>query len=198
MPREVKHSPQIVRILALVALAVALTLVIGIGTGFASRGFQPLRNVAAQILAADTPYPTVTPVPTPEGTVDLYSLTGELIAEAVFAEPATRYEVRSYKIEELSLPHPMTFAIDGETANVTKAWRITIAGGPFPVRAQGYYIWVDDTSLPAKEAAEGLIGFIIQASTLRDGAKIGVSYGDSIAFRQQFPGGLVLQRDPTP
>jgi hypothetical protein len=198
MAGEDRQSPRIIRTLAFIALAVALALVIGISTGFASWGFQPLRDAVAQILATETLYPTVTPVPTQEGIVDLYSLIGDLVAEAVFAEPATRYEVRSYKIEELSLPHPMAFSIDGETADVSRAWRITVTGGPFPVRAQGYYIWVDDTSLPAKEAAEGLIGFIIQASTLREGAKIGVSYGDSIAFRQQFPGGLDLQRDPTP
>src|SRR3972149_922021 len=159
MARKERQSTRLVRTLALVGIAIVLILVLGISTGFASRGFQSLRNAMAQILVTETPYPTVTPAPTQEGTVDLYSLTGEVIAEAKFAEPATSYEVSSYKIDELALPHPMSIAINAEPADVSKAWRITITGGPFPVRSLGYYIWVDDASLPAKEAAEGLGGF---------------------------------------
>jgi len=198
MGREKKQSTRVIRSLALLALAIAFTLVISISTGFASKGLQPLRNVVAQILATETPYPTVTPVPTQEGVVDLYSLGGEVIAEAKLAEPATRYGVSSYKIEELSLPYPMAVAINGEMADVSKAWRITLTGGPFPVRSLGYYIWIDETSVPAAEAPPGLVGFVFEPSMLREGAKIGVSYSDSIAFRQQLPVLLDLLKNSSP
>jgi len=198
MGREKKQSTRVIRSLALLALAIAFTLVISIRTGFASRGLQPLRNVVAQIFGTETPYPTVTPVPTEEGLFDLYSLDGEAIAQWSSAEAVTSFKVTAYQIEELTLPHPMEVTLDGETVDVDKTWRITITGTGFPVLSLGYYIWIDDISVPAAETAPGLVGFVFEPSMLREGAKLGMSYTDWIGLRQQLPVGLDLKKNPAP
>jgi hypothetical protein len=154
--------------------------------------------VVAQILGTETPYPTVTPVPTEEGLVDLYSLDGELIAQWSSAEAVTSFGVTAYQIEELTLPQPIQVPLNGEASSVQKAWRITITGSGFLVASLGYYVWIDETAVPAKEAGSGLVGFVFEPSLLREGAKLGISYSDRIGLRQQLPGELDLQKNPTP
>lgn len=199
MAREERHSLLQLRTLALIALVVALMLVIAISTGFASRGFLPVTNVMVQILATEMPYPTVTPVPTKEGLIDLSSLRGEVVARWSSEQPVTSFQVTAYEIEELTLPHPIEVVANGQTLNVQKAWKISITRSePFQVTSLGYRIWIDDVSVPAREEPPGLVGFVFDPSLLREGARIGISPSDFIDLRQKLPGGLDLQKNPTP
>lgn len=197
MGGERPKSRRIIKSLALVALVIALTLAIGISAGFAFPGLQPIKDVVEQVLIRQTPYPTVTPVPTEEGSVDLLMFDGEEIASWSSAAALTSFEVTSYRVEELTLPQPMEVTVNGTATDVQKAWRITIAGGQFPVASLGYFIWLDDTSVPATETGRGLAGFVFEPSLLREGAKVGISYSDRIGLRQQLPVGLELQREPS-
>src|SRR5438128_9548288 len=72
---------------------------------------------------------------------DLLKMPGKVLGKGSNTAPVGQFGVKSYKLEELTLSEPVI--IDGETINPSKAWRVTINGGPFPVRAQAAVITID-------------------------------------------------------
>src|SRR6266536_717441 len=66
---------------------------------------------------------------------DLMNMSGKNIAKGSNTNPVGQFGVKSYHLEELTLTAPVV--VDGQTINAAKAWRISITGGPFPVRGQG-------------------------------------------------------------
>jgi hypothetical protein len=89
--------------------------------------------------------------------------------------------VASYRVEEVTLPRMQDVKIKGETRSVGRAFRLTIKGGPFPVRAMPPVIWLDETAIgygiekrrPRRDHRHHL-----RRIRLREGATIYLSYGD--------------------
>ena len=66
---------------------------------------------------------------------DLLKMPGKVIAESNSAAAAGKFKVRNYRVEELTLPAPVEVSVGGRRVEVSRAFRVTVTGGPFPVRA---------------------------------------------------------------
>jgi len=135
-------------------------------------GTLQARAQDAQALGNNTQEPTLS---------ELLKMPGRLIAESKAAAPAGRLKVKDYRVEELTLPAPANVEINGERVEVSRAFRVTVTGGPFPVRALPAVIWIDDAVVGygvESEDLDAVTAVTFDASLLRDGATLYVSYGN--------------------
>jgi hypothetical protein len=112
---------------------------------------------------------------------DLLKMPGKVIAESNSAAAAGKFKVRNYRVEELTLPAPVEVSVGGKRVEVSRAFRVTITGGPFPVRALPAVVWVDDTAVGfgvESEDLDAITAVTFDASLLREGATLYLSYGD--------------------
>ncbi len=110
---------------------------------------------------------------------DLLNMPGTVLAKGSNSLPVGQFGVKSYKVEELSLSEPVV--IDGQTINAVKAWRVTINGGPFPVRDQAAVISIGGVDLrPALEVSDlsAVATITFDQSMLTNAAVITLSYGE--------------------
>ncbi len=119
---------------------------------------------------------------------DLINMPGKVIGKGSNTSPVGQFGVKSYKVEELTLSEPVI--VDGQTINAAKAWRVTINGGPFPVRAQAAVISIGGVELRAaieKGDLSEVATITFDDSMLRNGATITLSYGeDSTELPEKF------------
>jgi hypothetical protein len=126
---------------------------------------------------------------------DLLNLPGRLLAEGSNTSPVGVLRVARYRLEELSLNVPLQVDIRGRKVEVDKAWRLTIIGGPFTVRALPPVIWIDEVALGVGQESEQLDRISVvtfDRSALREGATISLSYGTSFEDRTELPEKLSL------
>jgi hypothetical protein len=112
---------------------------------------------------------------------DLYRTTGKVIAEGKNGSPVGALKLKTYRIEEVELPQPANVEVNGRNLQVDRAFRVTITGGPFPVRDLPAIIWLDDTPLKYAQESEDLsevTAVTYDRSLLRDGAQISFSFGE--------------------
>ena len=112
---------------------------------------------------------------------DILKLQGRVLGEGSNARAVGQHKVASYRVEEVTLPRMTDVRIKGETRSVGKAFRLTIKGGPFPVRAMPAVIWLDDTAIGYGIENEDLNEITVityDESVLTEGATIYLSYGD--------------------
>ena len=138
-------------------------------------------------------------LPTPPdeqpGMPDLLNLPGRLLAEGSNTSPVGFLRVARYRLEELSLNVPLKVDIRGRKVEVDRAWRLTITGGPFAVRALPPIIWIDKVALGIGQESEQLDRISVvtfDRSALREGATISLSYGASFEDRTELPEKLSL------
>ncbi|MDT7605212.1 MAG: hypothetical protein QOF61_3209 [Acidobacteriota bacterium] len=146
------------------ALALACLLLFGAGVAFG-------QDTQAPAAAADQEF-TVT---------DLLKLPGRVVGKGSNTTPKGLHKLRSYRVEEVALPHITNVELKGQHVPVTKAFRVTITGGPFAVRALPPVIWLDDVAIGYGIESEDLDAITVvtyDESLLRDGATIYLSYGD--------------------
>ncbi|MCA1565264.1 MAG: hypothetical protein LC803_06460 [Acidobacteria bacterium] len=134
--------------------------------------------------AQDAPASTPDSDPTANQEVtvtDILKLKGRVLGEGSNARAVGQHKVASYRVEEVTLPRMQDVKIKGETRSVGKAFRLTIKGGPFPVRAMPAVIWLDETAIGYGIENEDLNEITVityDESTLTEGATIYLSYGD--------------------
>jgi hypothetical protein len=112
---------------------------------------------------------------------DILKLQGRVLGEGTNDRTVGQHKVKSYRVEEVTLPRMQDVKIDGETRSVGRAFRLTIKGGPFPVRAMPPVIWLDETAIGYGIESEDLDEITVityDESRLREGATIYLSYGD--------------------
>jgi hypothetical protein len=112
---------------------------------------------------------------------DLLKLPGKVVAESNATAAVGRLKVKNYRVEELTLPAPAQVEVGGKRAEVSRAFRVTVTGGPFPVRAMPAVVWIDDVAVGygvESEDLDAITAVTFDASLLRDGATLYVSYGD--------------------
>ena len=112
---------------------------------------------------------------------DLLKLPGKVIAESNAPAAAGKLKVKNYRVEELTLPAPVEVEVGGKRVEVSRAFRVTVTGGPFPVRALPAVVWIDDVAVGygvESEDLDAITAVTFDASLLRDGATLYVSYGD--------------------
>ncbi len=112
---------------------------------------------------------------------DLLKMPGKVVAESDSPTAAGKFRVRNYRVEELTLPAPVEVSVGGRRVETSRAFRVTVTGGPFPVRALPPVLWIDDTAVGfgvESEDLDSITAVTFDASLLREGATLYLSYGD--------------------
>ena len=142
----------------------------------------------------NSPPPTNNEVPVR----DILKLQGRVIGEAKSARPNGDLKLTGYRVEEVRLPRSLTVQVQGRETVVDKAWRITLHGGPFPVRAMPAVIWMDDQIVGIgieNETLSQVTAITFDDSLIREGGVISISYGDDKDTRVKFSQQLQLKRE---
>jgi hypothetical protein len=112
---------------------------------------------------------------------ELLRAPGKVLAESRATKAVGLFKVKNYRVEEVTLARPQEVEIGGRRAEVSRAFRVTVEGGPFPVRALPPVVWIDDVAVGYGVESEDLTSITavtFDASLLREGATIYLSYGD--------------------
>lgn len=112
---------------------------------------------------------------------DLLKSPGRVIAESDAPKAVGKLKVKNYKVEELTLPEAVSVEMGSRRVEVSRAFRVTITGGPFPVRALPAVVWIDDVAVGygvESEDLDAITAVTFDASLIRDGATLYLSYGD--------------------
>jgi len=75
---------------------------------------------------------------------ELLRLQGKVVAEGSTTRGTGNPNITGYRVEELQLPRSLNVELRGQQVSVDRAWRITLNGGPFPVRDLPAVVWIDD------------------------------------------------------
>lgn len=112
---------------------------------------------------------------------DLLKLPGTVIGEGSNTKAVGLHKVASYRVEQVTLPQARTVEIGGERAEVNHAYRVTIVGGPFAVRALPPVVWIGDVALGYGVENEDLTEITVvtfDRAAIREGLSLYLSYGD--------------------
>lgn len=129
---------------------------------------------------------------------ELVKLPGKLLSEAKTAKQSGELKLTGYRVEEVQLPRSTTAEVRGQQMVVNRAWRVTITGGPFSVRAMPAVIWLDDQIVGygiENETLSQITAITLDDSLLREGGVISLSYGENKEARVQLPQRIQLKRE---
>lgn len=112
---------------------------------------------------------------------DLLQLPGTVIGEGRNSKPVGPHKAATFRVEHLVLPRPVAAEVGGKRTETAEAFRLSILGGPFPVRALPPVVWIDDVAIGYGVENEELTAITVvtfDRSLLREGASIYLSYGN--------------------
>jgi len=121
---------------------------------------------------------TVTPgADEPELTVeDLYKTPGKLLGMSADKQPAGPLLLKSYKVEEVPLPHPLTLGAGANAKVINNIVRLTVTVGS-PLQG-AYVVFLDDEPRPAVVTERDAVSAVFfDSRELEDGAQISVASG---------------------
>lgn len=128
----------------------------------------------------------------------LLNVPGKVVSEAKSARPTTELNLTGYRVEEIKLPRQLNVEIRGQQVAVDRAWRVTVTGGPFAVRALPAVIWIDDQIVGngiENDNLSQITAITFDSSLLREGGAVSVSYGDDKEGRVSIAERLHLTRE---
>jgi hypothetical protein len=123
---------------------------------------------------------------------DLFTMNGKVVAKGTNTIPVGPDGVKTYRIEELTLPAGTQITVDGTTIRANTAWRITVLGTAFSPRDLPPIVSIDSTDLrPAQENTDltEIAAITFNRALIHDGATISLSYGTE---RAQLPERVTL------
>jgi hypothetical protein len=129
---------------------------------------------------------------------ELLQLPGKVIGEAKSARPNSDLRLTGYRVEEVRLPRSLNVEIRGQQVAVDRAWRVTVQGGPFPVRALPAVVWIDDEIVGngiENETLSQITAITFDSSLIREGGVVSISYGEDKDSRRKLPQALQLKRE---
>ena len=129
---------------------------------------------------------------------EIVKLPGKVLAETKLAGPTSNLKLTGYRVEEVNLPRSVSTEVRGQQVEVNKAWRVTVTGGPFPVRAMPAVIWLDDQIVGYGIENPGLsqiTAVTFNDSLLHDGGVVSLSYGENKEGRVRISQRLQLKRE---
>lgn len=112
---------------------------------------------------------------------DLLKMPGRVIAESDAPRATGKFKVKNYRVEELTLPEAVSLEVKGKRVATSRAFRVTVTGGPFPVRALPAVVWIDDVAVGygvESEDLDAITAVTFDETLVREGATISLSYGD--------------------
>jgi len=129
---------------------------------------------------------------------ELLSAPGKLVSEARSSRPTTELKLTGYRVEEITLPRQLNVELRGQQVAVDKAWRVTVQGGPFPVRAMPAVIWIDDQIAGygiENETLSQITAITFDSSLIREGGEVSLSYGEDKEGRVKISPRIRLKRE---
>jgi hypothetical protein len=129
---------------------------------------------------------------------ELLSVPGKIVSEARSTRPTTELKLTGYRIEEIKLPRQLNVEVRGQQVAVDKAWRVTVQGGPFPVRAMPAVLWIDDEIVGygvENETLSQITAITFDSSLIREGGVVSVSYAEDTERRVRISQRLRLTRE---
>lgn len=127
---------------------------------------------------------------------EIIKLPGKLLAETKTTGSTGNLKLTGYRVEEVPLSQTVSTQIRGQQVNANKAWRVTITGGPFPVRDMPAVIWIDDQIVGygiENETLSQITAVTFDDSLIHDGAVVSLSYGEDKAGRTRISQKLQLK-----
>jgi len=128
---------------------------------------------------------------------EIVRLPGKLLAEAKNTNAGGNPKLNGYRVEEVALPRTVTVEVRGQQVAVNRAWRVTVTGGPFPVRAMPAVIWIDDQIVGygiENENLSQITAVTFDGSLITDGSVVSLSYGEDKQGRVRLSERLQLKR----
>ena len=129
---------------------------------------------------------------------ELLNVPGKLVSEAKSSRPTTELKLSGYRVEEIKLPRQLNVELHGQQVAVDKAWRVTVQGGPFAVRAMPAVIWIDDQIVGngiENETLSQITAITFDSSLIREGGVVSLSYGEDKEGRVRISQRLHLRRE---
>jgi hypothetical protein len=129
---------------------------------------------------------------------ELLRLPGRVLAETKSARAEGDLGLTGYRVEELQLPQTLTVEVRGQQVAVQRAWRVTVNGGPFPVRALPAIVWIDDQIVGTgieNETLSQVTAITFDSSLIHEGGVVSVSYGENRETRVRVSQRLQLKRE---
>jgi len=129
---------------------------------------------------------------------EILSAPGKLVSEAKTSRPTTELKLTGYRVEEVKLPRQLNVELRGQQVAVDKAWRVTLQGGPFPVRAMPAVIWIDDEIAGygiENTTLSQITAITFDSSLIREGGVVSISYGEDKEGRVRISQRLHLTRE---
>ena len=128
---------------------------------------------------------------------ELLQLPGRLISESKAARASTDLKLTGYRVEEVRLPRNVTVEVRGQQVVVDKAWRVSVQGGPFPVRALPAVVWIDDQIVSTgieNETLSQITAITFDGTLIREGGMVSISYGEDKETRRTLPQGIQFRK----
>ena len=113
---------------------------------------------------------------------DLLKLPGKLLTDTKTTGSSGDLKLTGYRVEEVQLPRSLTADVRGQQVNVDRAWRVTVTGGPFPVRAMPAVIWIDDQIVGygiENETLTQITAITFDSSLIHEDGVVSLSYGEN-------------------
>ena len=129
---------------------------------------------------------------------EILSAPGKLVSEAKTSRPTTELKLTGYRVEEVKLPRQLNVELRGQQVVVDKAWRVTLQGGPFPVRAMPAVIWIDDEIAGygiENTTLSQITAITFDSSLIHEGGVVSISYGEDKEGRVRISQRLHLTRE---
>jgi len=129
---------------------------------------------------------------------ELLKMPGRVISENRTTRPSGELKLTGYRVEELRLTRNLTVEVQGQQTVVDRAWRVTVNGGPFAVRAMPAVIWIDDQIVGngiENETLSQVTAITFDSSLIREGGVVSISYGDDKDARVRISQRIQLKRE---
>ena len=129
---------------------------------------------------------------------ELLKLPGKLLTDTKTTGSSGDLKLTGYRVEEVQLPRSLTTDVRGQQLTVDRAWRVTVTGGPFPVRAMPAVIWIDDQIVGygiESETLTEITAITFDSSLIHENGVVSLSYGENKEGRIRLSQKLQLKRE---
>ena len=129
---------------------------------------------------------------------ELLKLPGKVLTDTKTTGSSGDLKLTGYRVEEVQLPRSVTADVRGQQLTVDRAWRVTVTGGPFPVRAMPAVIWIDDQIAGygiENETLTQITAITFDSSLIHEGGVVSLSYGENKEGRVRLSQKLQLKRE---
>lgn len=137
--------------------------------GFGLSSAVALSSLAAIAVEHDPAIATVAMMP------------GKIVSQGKIGRADGPMKLTGWRIEEIALPQVTKVTVNGKQTDVAKAWRVSVIGGPFQVRAMPAIVWIGDKAIGVGQENPNLTeisAITFDPEVLKGGAALSLSWGE--------------------